>query len=134
MNEDLTTEQTDMETAVMVRQRDMALVAAMQHLLHDLRQFMRAYPMRMDDEMPEHGMEWIEGLASGPGKVILDAIKANPALWSRALPAEVCIVPRKEIERLSSKDHVDYLAALGGNMVLRHAAEADLSAPRPRSI
>jgi hypothetical protein len=138
MNEDLTTllgtEQTDMETAVMVRQRDMALVAAMHRLLHDLRQFMRAYPMRADAEMPDHDLVWVEGVANGPDRVILDAIKANPVLWSRALPAEVCIVPRKEIERLSSKDHVDYLAALGGNMVLRHAAEADLSGPRCRSI
>jgi hypothetical protein len=75
--------------------------------------------------MPEHDMVWVDLPDRGAGRVILDAIKANPALWVGALPSNVCIVPRAALETIASlsPDHIDYLVALGGNMVANHAAQ-----------
>ena len=126
-------ELTDTETAVMVRQRDLVLEAAIHRLLHDLRQFMRAYPRTADTEMPNHAMAWVDFPDGNAGRVILDAIKANPALWAGALPSDVCIVPREALEKFTSKEHADYLAVMGGDMVLRHAARADPNARQPHS-
>jgi hypothetical protein len=131
-------EQTDTATAIRTQQRNHRLAAAMDHLLHDLRRFMKAYPMRGDAEMPDHEMVWVDLPDRGAARVILDAIKSNPALWIDALPSNVCIVPRASLETIASlsPDHIDYLTALGGNMVAAQAAqyEDDQANPSPRSI
>lgn len=132
MNEDLTTllgtERTDMETAVMARQRNNALTAALDYLLRDLRRFMRAYPRTADSEMPDHDMVWVEQPGNGPARVILDAIKANPALWADALPSEVCIVPRAALETLTQSPHqADYIVSLGESMVANRAHQLHLT-------
>jgi hypothetical protein len=100
------------------------LDAAMNRLLRNLRQFMRAYPKTMGAPMPDHEMVWVEVPGNGPAKVILDAIKANPAMWREALPPEVCIVPRKQICEATglSGYMLDYFASHGENMVFSYAA------------
>jgi hypothetical protein len=130
MNEDLKmllgtdAERTDMETAVMAQQRNYALEAAMHRLLHDLRQFMRAYPRTADAEMPDHKMVWVDLPDRGAARVILDAIKANPVLWADALPSEVCIVPRAALETLTKEPyHADYIVSMGESMVANRAAQ-----------
>jgi hypothetical protein len=77
----------------------------------------------MNADMPEHDVAWTTHVGGeGPEKAILDAIVANPALWIRALPEEVCIVPRKDLENLlNSKNAVDYLAMLGSHFTTRLA-------------
>jgi hypothetical protein len=120
-------EQTETATAFRERQRNLALEAAMNRLLHDLRPFMMAYPRVADAEMPDHDMVWVDNLmpANSPARVILDAIKANPALWMEALPAEVCVVPRKILEKMlpsTVSDTIDYLHGYGIALVLNHAA------------
>jgi hypothetical protein len=97
----------------------------MAHLLRSLRRFMRAYPITQEDQMPDHDLVWVDELNDGPARVILEAIKANPALWREALPEGVCIMPRKALEKMTgmSSDMIDYLASYGENIVLYHAAE-----------
>ncbi len=113
-------------TATMIAQQqaDNRKRFAMDRLLHELRRFMRAYPMQMNDEMPEHDLVWVDDIMhGGPGKAIVDAIKANPVLWTEALPPEVCIVPRKTLASLGlSQDAVDYYAGIGMLMVEDAAA------------
>lgn len=118
-------EQTDIETASIAEQRDNATHAAIQRLLHNLRQFMRAYPMRADAEMPEHDLVWVAGIdGSSPDKTIMDAISKRPELWAHALPDDVCIVPREQLEKLTGPDAADIIDATGKNLVLRHALRA----------
>ena len=113
---------TATEKAIQDRQRDNRLAAAMYRLLDRLRPFMRAYP-RTSEEMPEHDMVWETAINGGPEHVILEAIKANPALWESALPPDVCVVPRKMLEQISvlSPELIDYMASIGANMIISQA-------------
>lgn len=113
-------------TAKMIaeQQNDHRLRAAMDRLLRKLRHFMRAYPMRMDDEMPEHELVWADEIGrGGPALTILDAIKSHPVLWCDALPPEVCVVPRTTLAALGlSPDAISYAAGMGEHMCEVHAA------------
>lgn len=96
----------------------------MERLLHRLRDFMRAYPRKCDDEMPEHDLVWVEAVSgASPGKAILDAIKADRELWRDALPPDVCIVPRKALQNCGlSEDIINHLADMGDHFTAGHAA------------
>lgn len=97
--------------------------AAMRGLLHRLRKWMAVFPHKVNADMPDHDVVWTTHVGGdGPEKAILDAIAANPSMWLHALPEEVCIVPRKDLERaLSSKNAVDYIATLGSHFTARLA-------------
>lgn len=111
-------------TAIKEAQDKHRLGHVVARLLDNLLQFVRAYPMTVDGEMPEHDLVWVEGIEKdGPGQTILDAIKANHELWRGALPPEVCIVPRKALEQLGlSADIIDHLVDMGDYSVVGHAA------------
>jgi hypothetical protein len=104
----------------------------MARLLYTLREFTRAYPQVESDTMPEHDIVFVTGVGDNtPDKAVLDALKMNPALWMSALPDEVCIVPKAELDRLmKGQPYVaDYLRTVGVDMIenqagrLRYEAE-----------
>lgn len=109
-------------TAILKSQVALQLEAAMDHLLHDLRKFMMAYPRVMGAEMPDRDLVWHGTYNNGPAQTILAAIRANPVLWTAALPDEVCIVPRKALEASISSDLVSHLDDMGKYVVATHAA------------
>lgn len=106
-------------TASMADQNDRQLRFVFHRLLHNLRKFVRAYPFEQADVMPEYGIDWVSGInGNGPEQVIRDAIAQYPALWAHALPDEVCIVRRANLETAGLSKHViDYLAMDGVSMV-----------------
>jgi len=115
---------SETKTATMASQEDRHLRAAMHRLLHRLRRFVAVYPMKMDDKMPEHDLVWVAGVGDGesPEREILDAIKSNPVLWQHALPEEVCLVPRKSLERLGiTSEAIETLAYMGESIVASNA-------------
>jgi hypothetical protein len=117
--------ETTTATATMEAQTRKRHGYAIERLLHRLRRFVRVYPMKVDDVMPEHDLVWVEELSgASPGKAILDALKANPELWRDALPPEVCIVSRKALEQCGlSADIINHLADMGDHFVGGHAAK-----------
>lgn len=114
---------TQTATAIMEHGSKSRLAYALVRLLDSLRPFMRAYPRAEDDHMPEHDLVWVEFLDNeNPKKVIADAIKAYPELWLHALPEEVCIVPRKELNRAVGLGPGDViLSSIGESIVANHA-------------
>ena len=112
-----------MTTAMVEAQANTRLRCAMDRLLHSLRPFMRAYGRTPEVEMPEHDLVWVDAMGrDGPGTVILEAIKANLALWIGALPKECCIVQRKMLSDYVGADAADVLAHYGANFVENQAA------------
>jgi len=92
---------TATETAVMAEERRLAIAAPMNRLLRKLRDFVRAYPLKADDAMPDHTLEWVGDIrGDGPEKTVFEAIKCNPDLWLHALPDDVCIVPKNSLDLL----------------------------------
>lgn len=126
-------------TAAVIAHDNPARRVATARLLHRLRAFMAAYPVHEDDPMPEHDVVWMAYPDGGPESTILDAIKANPALWAHALPEEVCIVPKDMLKRIAAtamgvgrtSDMVEALAHHGAHLVEQHAARARYEAERP---
>lgn len=113
-------------TAALASQSDTRLRHAMDHLLHRLRKFMRAYPEKRDEPLPDHDVVWVTEFDGGPEKVILQAIRMCPDLWASALPEDVCIVRKADLERIALAAHMpgvtDVLVANGAYSVDRHAA------------
>lgn len=63
----------------------------------------------------------------------MDAIKMNPEMWTGALPAEVCIVPRSVLATLGVKaDHIEYLEGMGASIVDAHAHRLQYEAEQNR--
>lgn len=100
-------------------------IAATAHRMFDrLKEFVRAYPVNMDDVMPEHDIVWTTSVCGSPESVILDAIRSNPAIWRSALPDTVVIMPRKMLEQVGlSSDTIEVLAGYGASMVETAAAK-----------
>jgi hypothetical protein len=90
----------------MTAQRETRMRAAMDKLLHNLRDWVQVYTRREDDKMLEHDVVWVTGISGegGPGQVVLDAIKQAPELWTHAIPEECCIVPRRMLEERLGTD------------------------------
>lgn len=99
---------------------------ALQRLLHALKPFMRAYAKTPEDQGRADELEldlvWVTDLDGGPGQAVLDALRANPELWSKALPEEVCIVPRRAIEKIAGQSLSDHLRVAGESIIATHAA------------
>jgi hypothetical protein len=113
--------------AARVRQERLKLTYALEKTLRRLRKFMAVYPRNPIEQMPEHDCVWEDGPCDGPGSIILDAIKTNPSLWLGALPDDVCIVPKADLERLTimakiTPQYVEHLADLGIRKVTDKAA------------
>lgn len=110
----------------MNNQRNSELIASMNKLLHQLRNYVKAYPSSLDDSMPEHDIFWIEEASgNGPAKTILDAIRCHPILWTAALPEEVCVVPRSTLKHLNIPENtIDYMSALGRREIDISAAKS----------
>ncbi len=111
-------------TAIMQARSRINYDRAMHWLLHHLKPFMRAMPHKYEDEMPDHSMEWHAGIDTSPGSVILEALKRHPELIFAALPDDVCIMPRKGLEKLTglSSELIEHLADNGKHIVQAHAA------------
>lgn len=108
----------------MESQRTRVREASMARLLHELRDFMRAYPREVDVKVLDLDLVWVSGIGDGgPEKAILDAINANPELWADALPEDVVIVPRRLLKSTTALDDsmIDALNHHGMDMVLRKA-------------
>lgn len=113
------------QTAMMEAQSKSRLAAAMDRLLHNLREWVQVYPMREDDKMPAHDVVWVAGISGdGPGATILEAMKTSPELWAHAIPEECCIVPRELLQKHLGSDLTEYLARHGANRVQIQAARA----------
>lgn len=102
-------------TATRQSQRNMELEAAMHRLLHDLRPFMGVYLTNGADTMPDHDLVWVDKIDGGPGKVILDAIKSEPALWFDTLSPEVCVLQKDAVMKMTGITSVQlkYLVSYG---------------------
>jgi hypothetical protein len=111
-----------LETATMVRQKDMRLQAAMHGLLHRLRRFARAMPMNPTADLPAHDIVWVTEIERSPNATIIEMIKANPELWAEALPQECCIVHRETLKKYVGADATEYMESHGANAVASHAA------------
>lgn len=113
------TEGPIMQTAILEAQSKARLADAMDRLLHALKRYMQSCPMRSDANMPEHDLMWVTECDGGPGRVILDAMKATPELWMQGLPQEVCLVTRKTLQTVTglNADVIGMLAAEGAYMV-----------------
>lgn len=110
-------------TALREQERDNRLRPAMQRLMHNLREWVRVYPMRQDDAMPEHDVNWVSGLSGqGPERAVLDAISEAPELWAHALPAQCCIVHWETLKKYVGADAAEYMAMHGSNAVENQAA------------
>lgn len=102
--------------------------AAMGLLLYRLRQYVEVCPLHNDDDtMPEHDVMWVQPFGDkGPADEVMQAIAEHPELWVHALPREVCVVPRRVLER-ALKIQPEFVEALNGegmNLVTNHAARA----------
>lgn len=79
--------------------------------------------------MPEHDLVWVTAqwadIGSDPRQVIVNALKANPELWLHAVPPEVCIVPRKELEAVMklNPSTIALLAFAAEDIIAKHAAK-----------
>ncbi len=105
-------------TATQARAQDRSQEIALRRLLHSLKPFMRAYPHDQHAEMPDHDMEWVTGVGDQcVGKSIAEIMKAYPALWLHALPEDVCVVPCRVLDVLTS----------GQPFVAEHAAQEGLA-------
>lgn len=93
---------SESQTAIMEKQARFRLVYALDRLLCELKPFMRAYPRVEDDKMPDHDLEWITYIGSDPRQAIVNALKVNPELWLQAIPSEVCVLSRKELEAMTN--------------------------------
>lgn len=109
-------------TATMAAMRDSRLRAAVQHVMHRLRNFVRAIPERLDDPMPPHHIEWFVETDDGPEKQLASAMKLYPVLWLRSLPDEVIVVRRDSLAKATSPHMVDVLAMEGVATVETRAA------------
>lgn len=112
-------------TQIMEARRDHARDGAMARLLHDLKEFMRAYPRNEQAEMPDHDLVWVDHiLTCGAAKTIIDAINAHPELWADAIPEDVVIVPRALLKKITTLDDkaIDSLNDYGVYFVSRKAA------------
>ncbi len=115
---------TERVTALMAQQADNRMRYAMDRLLHRLRKFVEAHPMREDYSMPPYDIAWITYLEDGPERAILDAIKASPELWRPLLPEEVCIVPKGMLEELVGAADLHALEGYGAMMISQAASKA----------
>src|SRR5262249_50453234 len=114
---------TTAATAIIEAQANHRLRYAMDHLLHNLRKWVRIYPMRETDIMPEHDIAWMTGVSGdGAGPIVLEAIKMHPELWADAIPVECCIVHRETLKKYLGADAAEYLAAHGAHAVETKAA------------
>lgn len=110
-------------TQIMADQSRHRLQATMHRLLHRMKQFVRVYPLVMDDTLPDHDIIWETTIDGGPDRALLDAIKSNPLLWREALPSDVVIVPRKMLEKVGlHSDVIDAMAGHGNYLVEATAA------------
>lgn len=110
-----------------------------ERLLHELRKFAAVYPINMTDELPEHSVEWVTGISTkeNPFLLILNTVKAFPDLWIEMLPKEVCVIPRRTLEKITDfgPDIIDNLNTVGLHMVIdnaerfRHSLETDDDRP-----
>ena len=116
---------SELQTAMAERKAQSRLQWALDRLLHALKPFMRAYPRSLDDEMPEHDMVWITDIESDPRQVIVDALKSNPELWLQAVPSEVCILSRKELEIMTklTPGAIAFLAVGAESIIATQAAK-----------
>lgn len=101
---------------------------AMGLLLYRLRQYVEVRPLHEDDDtMPEHDVMWVQPFGGkGPARDVMQAIAEHPELWAHALPKDVCVVPRRVLER-SLKIQPELIEVLndeGMNIVAGHAARA----------
>lgn len=88
-------------TATEAKQIDRSAEIAMRRLLHSLKPFMRAYPHKHDEPMPDHDMSWVTGIgADSVEKAVAEIIKAYPALWLQTLPDDVCVVPKSALAQV----------------------------------
>lgn len=113
------TDEPETITAIKARQRDSQIRFAMHRLLDKLKDWVRVYPISPDIEIPDHNIVWHTGVgAEGPDRIVLDAMKATPALWMGALPEGLVIVPRDRLEKVCiSPATVDYLVMEASNQI-----------------
>lgn len=109
-------------TAVMDQMGDRQIDYAMFRLLCDLIKFVRVYPAKEGDELPKHDLMWTASVDTHPGQAILDALRANPALWLSLLPPEVCVVDKRVLEKAGVRHSVVAMAAAHGEMAVMDAA------------
>lgn len=113
------------ELAVNASQSRAHMVHAVHRLLHRLKGCLRAYPINQEEYLPECEAVWVDAIDNGPEKVLMEAMKATPALWLQTLPEEVCIVRRSALKAGGlNDDMIEYLAGDGVNVILNHAAAA----------
>lgn len=110
-------------TAVMSALRGAHRQHALDHFMHRLKRWARAYALTPDTEMPDHKIEWMTELGDGPVRVIDEAMREFPALWLSALPDDVCIVPKRQLARLVGGPAAEYLSGIGVNIVESYAAQ-----------
>ena len=110
--------------------RRSAMAAAMHRLLHKLKDFVRIYGRTPEDEvkMPDYDVAWVAGVrdGEGPDAAILEALKATPAIWVQALPEEVCIVPRKQLQVICQNVDIAEMLASEGMMIVESRAAKHL--------
>lgn len=106
---------TATEIAVQDWQRDSAIHFAMRRLLNRLEDWVRVYPQKEADDMPEHDVRFVTGVGGeGPESVIRYALEATPALWLSVLPDDLVIVPKPMLRRFGmSENSIDMLASYG---------------------
>ena len=112
-------------TAIKAMQRDQHIRFAMHRLLDKLKDWVRVYPISPDVEVPDHDIRWAAGIgAEGPDRIVLDAMKATPALWMSALPEGLVIVSRDRLEKVCGVPPVtvDFLVMEAGNQIHSQAA------------
>ena len=110
-------------TAIREAQLNSSVAHALDHLLHKLRDFMRAYPRDMGEDMPEHTVDWTTGIDDGPRQIIGKALAEHPELWAHGIPDDVCIVHRESLQKFTqlSDTMIDYMDRDGKNRVQAHA-------------
>ena len=111
-------------TTLMSAQRDAHRQHALDHFLHRLKRWARAYAPTPDAEMPDHKIEWRTEPDNGPVRVIDEAMRELPALWLSALPDDVCIVPKQHLERLVGAPATECWSRVGGDIVISHSHAA----------
>ncbi len=103
----------------MAEQSNSRLRFAVDRLLHRLKPFMRAWPYKQDDAMPDYDLGWVTDVDGGPHTVIGTALKAHPVLWMATLPDDVCLVRRRDLATAGlAPEVVKYLAITGEHIVL----------------
>ena len=115
------------QTAIVQQQRSLQLRYAIDRLLDRLKNFVAAYPLLDNDQMPDHAIEWLTTIDGGPGKAVMEALMVSPDLWLDTLPSELVIVPRSTLLRIGVHDEVIDIAQSYALDVIGIAAAAKAS-------